>query len=193
MEVAHLTGNLRTTSPLSNKLSEESGGWKTFMPASANLRQPNYLMLIAVDPKAEDQLFTFSESLVIGNKLQEAVIENMGGISLLPIVALANGQAQMNESLKIHRIHVLNNVEEKDFQNGAKEYLLSLPKTPLVELSLNTFSEEWKYKSVGINLTEGDKFDVKTYTASGSKENSMYRFTPIHFESIGIRVPVSHL
>ena len=54
------------------------------MPASANLRQPNYLMLIAVDPKAEDQLFTFSESLVIGNKLQEAVIENMGGIFTTP-------------------------------------------------------------------------------------------------------------
>ena len=56
-----------------------------------DLSYPNYLMLVAVDPKAEDQLFSFYESLVIGNTLQEAAIEDMGGISLLPIVLLAKG------------------------------------------------------------------------------------------------------
>jgi putative ABC transport system permease protein len=173
-------------SPLSNKLSEERDGWKSFMPAFASLRYPNYLMLVAIDPVAENQLFSFNESLVIGNTLQEATIEDMNGTPLLPIIALANNQTQLNETLKIARIQVPDNVDETDFQNGATDYLLNLPRTLLAELSLNTFSEEWKYKNVNIDFREGEEFSLSEYAASGSTQSSMYRYTPIQFESMGM-------
>ena len=174
-------------SPLSNKLSVERDGWKSFMPAGTNLRQPNYLMLIAIDPEAENQLFSFTESLVLGNTLEESKIEDMAGTPILPIIALANAQTQLHETLKISRIHVPNEINEIDFQNGAKDYLLNLPRTPLVNLSLNTFSEEWKYRNVAINLLRDDQFTLTEFAgAGGSTQNSMYRFSPIHFESNGI-------
>ena len=52
-------------SHLSNKLSEENYGWKTFMPAGTNLRQPNYLMLIAIDPRSGGTIIYIVRSLVI--------------------------------------------------------------------------------------------------------------------------------
>ncbi|MDW0118157.1 ABC transporter permease [Sporosarcina thermotolerans] len=172
-------------SHLSNKLSEENSGWKTFMPAGTNLRQPNYLMLIAIDPEAEEQLFTLSDSLVIGNSLQEAEIGNSGSARLIPIIALADGQAKMTETLRISRIHVPEDVDESDFIDGATEYLLNLPRTEVVNLSLDTFSEQWKYKYGELSLLGKDQVRLKSGGIAASSEALLYRFTPIQFESNG--------
>ena len=66
-------------------------------------------------------------------------------------------QARMTETLRISRIHVPENVDESDFINGATEYLLNLPRTEVVNLSLDTFSEQWKYKYGELSLLGNDQ------------------------------------
>lgn len=166
---------------LSNKLSEERDGWKSFMPAGSSLRQPNYLSLIAIDPVAENELYSFNESLTAGNSLEEASVKTDGGIRVLPVVVLDNEQAEMKESIKISRILVPETIVERDLEQGATAYLTSLPREELVNLTIDSLSKEWKYKRVNLSLLKGDEYRESTYAWSGSTENYLYRFSPIQF------------
>lgn len=176
-----LDWNPENYSVLSNKLSEERDGWKSFMPAGSSLRQPNYLSLIAIDPEAENQLFSFNESLSIGNPLDEAPIKTDGGIRVLPVVVLDNEQAEMKESIKISKILVPESIKAQDLEQGATEYLMSLPRKELVDLTIDSVSKEWKYKRVNLSLVEGNQYNESAYVWSGSRENYLYRFSPIRF------------
>ncbi|WHT47187.1 hypothetical protein QNH10_13165 [Sporosarcina thermotolerans] len=169
---------------LSNKLAGENEGWRTYMPAGFHIRQPNSLMVIAVDPISENQLYSLDDSLLLGNSLSEAEVSNKIGVPTLPFLALGNNQSQLNEKITIERIHVPEFVSEDEYKESATEFLLRLPRTTLVDLSLNTFSEKWRYATGEMNLTGGSNYNFSEIPGL-STETWVSRLTPITFTSMG--------
>ncbi|WP_432359406.1 FtsX-like permease family protein [Sporosarcina sp. UB5] len=168
--------------PLSDKFSEENGMFRNYMPPGATFRTPNELMLIAIDPEAEEELYTLSDSLVIGNTLSEA--SNLKGIGAtgIPIIVLANQRSEMTETLTISEIKVPDNVVEKDFVQGARKYLSNLPTEERVKLTLPSFSEEWRYKNVELSLLGGEVFTEEPRGFTSSDKNDLFRYSPIFYK-----------
>ncbi|MBB4826291.1 ABC-type antimicrobial peptide transport system permease subunit [Sporosarcina luteola] len=169
---------------LSNQLAEENDGWRTYMPAGFPLRQPNSLMVIAVDPVSENQLYTLDDSLTIGNTLAHAEIMKDNGVPTLPFIVLGNSQSTLQEQVTIERIHVPEHVSQQEFEGNATEYLLNQPRTLLVDISENMYSEEWRYATGELILTGGNTYEFRDKLGLSS-ETWVSRLTPISFTFLG--------
>lgn len=168
--------------PLSDKFREENGMFRNYMPPGASFRTPNELMLIAIDPEAEEELYTLSDSLVMGNSLSEASSFKVVGATGIPIIVLANQRSEMTETLTISEIKVPDNVVEKDLVQGARKYLSNLPTEEKVKLTLPSFSEEWRYKNVELSLFGGEVFTEEPRGFTSSDKNDLFRYSPIFYK-----------
>lgn len=169
---------------LSNKLTKERDGYKSTLPPSSSFRFNNELLLVAIDPIEENHLFTFNESLIVGNKLDSVPVKKFGSFNgnLIPIVALSNQQTIMDETVIISKIEVPEKVIESDIANDVQNYMNSLPKTEVVNLTIPTLSAEWKYKSVGnVNLLGGDKYKEEPNLGSITSNAELFRYSPITY------------
>ena len=176
--------NPENYSELSNKLAyenEEENLYRMYGPATVSMRQPNHLMLIAIDPIEENKLYSLNDSLVLGNPLNDLAISKVDQFDLIPVLALADSKVQMTESLKVYDIQVPENVSESDFGKSATDYLMNLPRSLYADITLEPFSPEWKYKNVSINLTGEDKSEEQPYLDSFF--GVYYHYSPIKFES----------
>ena len=171
---------------LSNKLKQERDGRIDTLPPYSFLRGSNEFLLVAIDPIEENRLFTFTDSLISGNYFNSAPVKKMDTFNgrIIPIVALANQQAVMNETVIISKIELPENTNETDYANGIERYLKTLPKTEAVNVTIPTSSEEWKYKQVHVvTLTGADKFTETPHFGSITDGASLFRYSPLHFHS----------
>ena len=171
-------------SDLSNKLAyenEEENWFRMYGPLTISMRQPNHLMLIAIDPIEENKLYSLNDSLVLGNPLNDLKISKVDQFDLIPVLALADSKVQMTESLTVYDIDVPEGVSESDFGKSATDYLMNLPRSLYSDIILEPFSPEWKYKNVSISLTGEDKYEEQPYHESFF--GVYYHYSPIQFMS----------
>ena len=171
-------------SDLSNKLAyenEEENWFRMYGPLTISMRQPNHLMLIAIDPIEENKLYSLNDSLVLGNPLNDLKISKVDQFDLIPVLALADSKVQMTESLTVYDIDVPEGVSESDFGKSATDYLMNLPRSLYSDIILEPFSPEWKYKNVSISLTGEVKYEEQPYHESFF--GVYYYYSPIQFMS----------
>ena len=171
---------------LSKKLKQERDGRIDTLPPYSSFRGSNELLLVAIDPIEENRLFTFTDSLVSGDYFNSAPVRKMDTQNgrIIPIVALANQQAVMNETVIISKIELPENTNKTEPANGIERYLKTLPKTEVVNVTIPTSSEEWKYKQVHVvTLTGADKFTETPHFGSFTAGAFLFRYSPIHFHS----------
>jgi len=145
------------------------------------MRSPNQMLMVAVDPEAEERLYGLSDAVVEGEDLSEAEVLEDKGVKLpvIPIIALKDQGLQVEESIRVARVEVPQSVNTLDLAEGSIPYLKSLPKTPLAHLTLNPYAPEMRYKNVDI------KFDQEGYTLDsyiyGFGFRELTRYAPIQF------------
>ena len=174
-----------TYSELSKRLSEERNGYKSSAPPNTSFRYWNELMLVAIDPIEEDRLFSFSDSLANGNRLSDFPVESSEviGAKIIPMVVLANQQTFMNETFIISKLELPNDLSEVDFSNGVLNVIQGLPKTEVVNVTIPTTSEEWKFKMANVLLTGGNSFRELNYDGQGvSSAEDFFRYSSIQYK-----------
>lgn len=172
-------------SPLMEMFSEEEGMFKNYMPPGGTFRNPNELMLVAIDPEEEEKLYTLADSLVIGNSLNDVNALDVAGIPGIPIIVLANQRTDMEETLTISKINIPNNVKDEDFEQGARSYLSTLPVEEVVKVTIPSFSEEWRYKNVSLSLLGKEAYSEEPSGLTTTDQNDLFRYSPIHYRNLG--------
>ncbi|MGE8207135.1 FtsX-like permease family protein [Heyndrickxia sp. NPDC080065] len=181
--ISEYAGSATESSILSQAYKEENGGFVNYMPPGGSLRFPNEMMLIAIDPAAEEEIYKLSNSMTDGENLTNATIEYDQGMPILPILALTNQKYDVNETLTITEIQVPKKVSKNDLKTGATNYLNSLPKKEVTKLSLPTMSEEWRYKQVNLLLDENNSYVEEPYMVTFA-ERDLRRYTPLQYKIV---------
>ena len=167
---------------MSKKLKQERDGRIDTLPPYSSFRGSNELLLVAIDPIEENRLFTFTDSLVSGIIQFCPRQKNGYPKTTLSVVALANQQAVMNETVIISKIELPENTNKTEPANGIERYLKTLPKTEVVNVTIPTSSEEWKYKQVHVvTLTGADKFTETPHFGSFTARAFLFRYSSDSF------------
>lgn len=167
-----------------NRYNEEKRvpeGFKVQVPPGTMLRYPNELMVVAVDPDAEEKLFSFSESVEGGLSGLHTPIENLSFMPHIPFIALKDQEYEVTESITVNKIQVPELVSEEELADGAENYLKSLPKQQLGSLTLPTFSPEWKNKKAELFL-DGNSYEEQLMQYS--TYSTLYKYSPLLYEEI---------
>jgi len=154
---------------------------KVNVPPTQTIRSPNQMILVAIDPEAEERLYGLSDAVVEGeNLLQAEVIEEKSTKQpMIPIIALKDQGLQIEESVNVARVEVPKSVNPWDLED-AVPYLESLPKTPLALLTINPYTSEMRYKNVHISFDQNGMAE-QPYMFSFT-DQELIRYTPIQFK-----------
>ena len=125
-------------------------GFRVQVPPMDHLRYPNELLIVAIDPEVEEQIYSFEDSVDGGlSSLTEAKI-NRSSQPTLPFLALSNQEYEVEETLKILKVNIPSEVTEADLLDGSETYLRSLPNEEIVNITIPTFSPEWRHKNTNL-------------------------------------------
>ncbi|MDR4886303.1 FtsX-like permease family protein [Fredinandcohnia sp. QZ13] len=164
-----------------NKEKNIPEGFRIQVPPGTHFRYPNQLMIVAIDPKAEAALYSFTESNVDVFQQLESPITTISNIPEVPLLALTDQNYDVTETLIINKIDVPSTVSEQELSNGAEKYIRSLQKNEVVNFSLPSYSPEWKHKKVELFL-ENQSYKEKSYKAQAIQE--LFKYGPISYEIV---------
>ncbi|MGY3716206.1 FtsX-like permease family protein [Sutcliffiella cohnii] len=151
------------------------------IPPTELLRYPNELLVVAIDPEAEEQLFSFHDSTEEGLSVLKSV-NNSGMMPEVSFLALNSQLYDYRESISIKRFETPDEVTEADLQNGVDAYLQSLPQTEIVSLELETLSPEWRNVN-GVLHVSKDEITKELYSY-GATLSSFYKYGQLSYEII---------
>ncbi|WP_404457570.1 FtsX-like permease family protein [Sutcliffiella horikoshii] len=155
-------------------------GFRTQVPPGSHFRYPNELLVVAIDPEAEERLFQLSESTDVDLSLLNETIERGEFLPHIPFLALRNQGYAVEESFEVSRIEVPDTVMEQDLSGGVENYLYNLPRETIASISLPTHSEKWKNKKVELFI---DKNNIQENSVPYSTYSTLYKYSPLQYET----------
>ena len=158
----------------------ERGGYERNVPPGSMIRTPNEVLLVAVDPEAENHLYNLSDSIQSGSYLLDASVNQSGPIPTIPVLALQETDYQMNENISVYEIEVADEVSEEDLEDGTESYLHSLPDEQIAELNIAPLTSDMRFKNVNITFDE-EGYEEESYLQKYA-QTEIIQFSSIHYE-----------
>ena len=153
-------------------------GFRVQVPPMGHLRYPNELLVVAIDPEAEEQIYSFEESVDGGlSSLIEAKV-NRSSQPTLPFIALTNQEYEVEETLRIMKVDIPSEVTEADLLDGTETYLRSLPNEEIVNVTIPTFSPEWRHKNTTLYVENDSYIEDPIGIAPFS---TFYKYSPLKY------------
>ncbi|GAA0339366.1 hypothetical protein GCM10008967_32130 [Bacillus carboniphilus] len=167
---------------LYQKMLEERGYPINVLPG-ATIRYPNEMLLVAIDPEAEDKLYNLSNSVISGSYLDEASIHYDGNaqMNIIPVIGLQDPQYEMNDRVIIQEFILPDEVEEGDLSAGTRSFFQRLTETPVAQLEISTLSSEYRFKNVNIDFDEAGNFSEEPYLQRYAP-TEILRYSPLQYE-----------
>lgn len=154
---------------------------EAIVPSNEVLRYPNEVLLVAIDPEEEAQLYHLSEAIVEGNDLFEAEVKkHSNDMYSIPIIALRDQGLQVKEIIEVSEVEIPEVIDVSQFDSTIS-YLRHLPKTQLAHLEVNPYSSEIRYRNVRLNFGK-DGFKKEEPQALYMTKIDYTRYAPIYFE-----------
>lgn len=154
-------------------------GYPTNVPPGASVRYPNEMMLVAIDPETEEQLYNVSESTVFGNYLDEPYTSEGATMPVVPVIALQDPVYDMEEIVTVQEIEVPNEVADGEIAGGTERYLRSLPAKEIANLSISTLTFDLRFKSANIMFDYDEYIVEEGFLVNAPTE--IIKFSPITY------------
>ncbi|WP_217589587.1 ABC transporter permease [Lentibacillus saliphilus] len=168
--------------PLFEKWLEERG-YPTNLPPGTSIRYPNEMLIVAIDPQSENQLYRIKDSMVEGTYLDRVSIDKNSGVDTLPVVpviGLEEPDYEMKETVQVFEIDVPDNVTMEDFEDDPQQYLRALPQSQIAQLQVSSLTSDLRFKLAEL------EFDRDTYTLQERERvyvsTEILRYSPLEFE-----------
>lgn len=158
---------------------------------STEMKKPNELLIIAIDPEAEDKLFTFTDSLERNVSLKDVQIDDsssFAGIPMIPVVKLATSDVKMEEIIAINAVEI-----PKGFESSGNllEDEKKLLKTPEVNIAFNSFQSKWNRNHVALNVEKDATYKELKIAKFASSSIDIFQYSPIEFSTNELEDEVS--
>lgn len=150
------------------------------IPPSAMFRADDQMMLVAVDPEAEDALYGLSAAVIEGEDLRYATIQNTSIGRIFPILVLAEQYYQVTETFSVEQVSIPEDVSIEQLQNEGNTLLPQFEHTPLATLSLEPYSKEWRYYQGNLEFDEDGIQHQEGYMFRGGSLE-LIRYSPIQY------------
>lgn len=155
--------------------------FKGSVPPGDTIRYPNEMLLVAIDPEAEEQIYNISNAVVEGEDLAfaQVEIENTTRNPIIPIIALKDQGYQAEEIITISRVEIPNGSPSIELSEGLKAYFSSLSHIPIAQLSVNPYSPDMRYKNANLLFNQHEVTE-EAYVLKFSRRE-LTRYSPIQF------------
>lgn len=168
---------------VSKQIASETGIDVNTPVIGTELKKPNELLIIAIDPVAENKLFTISESLEGSFRLEDTHFEEdseFAGIPMIPVIKLATSGVKMEETISVASVHIPNDaVFSENLTSDLETYL----KTPEMNVSFNSFQNRWNRNHVALNVEKDSTFKELAIAKFASSSIDVYHYDPIQFSN----------
>jgi len=159
------------------------------------IRYPNQMLLVAIDPEAEDRLYGLSDAVVEGDSLSfsELIVEKSTKQPVIPIIVLKDQGLQVEESINVYQIEVPDSADQLGITKDSIPYLESLPQIPLAHLIINPYSPEFRYKNARIKFDQNGFTDDPYILQFSNRE--ITRYSPIRYKLLAQekdKIPLLH-
>lgn len=169
---------------IAEQISRETGKNVNAPVIGTELKKPNELLIIAIDPEAENELFTFTESLEGSFRLEDAVLEeesDYAGIRMIPVVKLAKNEVEMKEKVVVNSIEIPADAQNSgDLSRKMKEF----KRNEEVNITVNSFQNRWNRNHVAIDVENGSAFKESNIAMFASSRIDVYHYQPIQYSNV---------
>ncbi|MBB4826288.1 ABC-type antimicrobial peptide transport system permease subunit [Sporosarcina luteola] len=148
------------------------------------LKKPNELLIVAIDPVAENELFTFSESLEGSFHLEEAEMEEdtgQSGVRMIPAVKLATNKTEMKETIVVKSIEIPQEIISSD---AISQHINRLERMEEARITVNSFQNRWNRKHVALDLKRDSTYTESNITMFASSSVDVYHYQPIQYDNM---------
>ncbi|GEN44892.1 ABC transporter permease [Alkalibacillus haloalkaliphilus] len=160
----------------------EERGYPSNVAPGTSVRYPNEMLLVAIDPEAEDQLYNVSESMISGSYLDEPYSAEGATMPVIPVVALQEPEYVMEETVSVYEIGVPDDLTEEDIAGGTTNYLRSLPKEELAQLNISSLTSDLRFKNVNLEFDD-EGYSEEEYELINAP-TEIIRFSPINYNLV---------
>ncbi|GAA0461060.1 ABC transporter permease [Alkalibacillus silvisoli] len=160
----------------------EERGYPSNVAPGTSVRYPNEMLLVAIDPEAEDQLYNVSDSMISGSYLDESYSSEGATMPVVPVVALKEPEYVMEETVTVHEINVPDNLSEDDIVGGTTSYLRGLPKEEIAQLDISSLTSDLRFKNVNLEFDDEGFNEVEYDLINAPTE--IIQFSPINYSLI---------
>ncbi|WP_017187709.1 FtsX-like permease family protein [Alkalibacillus haloalkaliphilus] len=160
----------------------EERGYPSNVAPGTSVRYPNEMLLVAIDPEAEDQLYNVSESMISGSYLDEPYSAEGATMPVIPVVALQEPEYVMEETVSVYEIGVPDDLTEEDIAGGTTNYLRSLPKEELAQLNISSLTSDLRFKNVNLEFDDEGYSELEYELINAPTE--IIRFSPINYNLV---------
>ncbi|MBU9714106.1 ABC transporter permease [Evansella tamaricis] len=156
-------------------------GYPINVTPGSSVRYPNEMLLVAIDPEMEEKLFNVSDSMVSGSYLDDFTAE-VASMPVVSVIALQQPSYEMEERITVHEISVPEDVSSDDVLGRTDDYLNSLPKEQIAELTISTMDRDLRYEYADIHFD--DDGYVKVPHNLKVVPTEIIKFSPITYDLI---------
>ncbi|MDV2580574.1 ABC transporter permease [Alkalibacillus haloalkaliphilus] len=160
----------------------EERGYPSNVAPGTSVRYPNEMLLVAIDPEAEDELYNVSESMISGSYLDEPYSAEGATMPVVPVVALQEPEYVMEETVSVYEIGVPDELTEEDIEGGTTNYLRSLPKEELAQLNISSLTSDLRFKNVNLEFDD-EGYSEEEYELINAP-TEIIRFSPINYNLV---------
>ncbi|GAA0363610.1 FtsX-like permease family protein [Bacillus horti] len=150
------------------------------------IRDRNEMMVVAIDPEAEDRLYKLSGAIVDGEDLLQTRLtrDSSSQDPLIPLFFIRDQGLQVEESISISRFEVPESMDFGKFlDDSVIERLENMPLTPLSIVHINTFSPELRYKQVILKFDQEGQ--IKEHVIPYGLTNRLHlHYSPLDYQQL---------